>query len=130
MVFWKNYPFLKFIENFYNLNRFKDISFEKNELKSPTGIHAELITYHSPLKIYIRQFLKTYFGNPPSTPILDIPENELIQINDYILLLRDNQSNIIGCIRYHYMGQFISDKKQPIYIVDCFCIHPQWRKKV
>jgi len=129
MVFWKTYPLFKFIETFKNENKFKDLSFEKNNLESPTGYHVELINNLSDSKTMIQIFLKTYFGNPPYSPILDIPESQLIQENDYILFVRDNQNSIAGCVRYHYMGKFISDKAQKIYIVDCFCIHPKWRKK-
>jgi hypothetical protein len=35
----------------------------------------------------------------------------------------------VGCIRYHYLGIFVTNNSQEIYCEDCFCIHPNWRKK-
>ena len=73
----------------------------------------------------IRHYLRTYFGSPPHSPVLDIPETHLLASNDHLLVIRD-ATQIIATIRYHYMGIL---EQEPIYEVDCFCIHPAWRKK-
>lgn len=76
----------------------------------------------------VRQFLLQYFGSPPKTPVLDIPESYLLEPEDDLFVVRDDSKEIAGCIRYHALGQFLSSQK-PISMVDGFCIHPRWRKK-
>ena len=73
----------------------------------------------------VRQFIRNNFGSPPKTPILDIPESQLLAANDHIVIVRDITRQIAGCIRYHYVGTIEED----IHLVDCFCIHPDWRGK-
>ena len=122
MVFWNAY-----LNKIVTDVQFESHKIEKIHIHSPTGQIREIITCSASLeqRMELRQYLKKYFGNPPHTPVLDIPETKLIEENDYMMIVRE-QRKIIGCIRYHYIGQF---DKEPIYVVDCFCIHPQWRKK-
>jgi hypothetical protein len=130
MVFWKSYPIVNILKSKLNNDRFKGLIFERDIVKSPTGIEGEIIRSQDVDEIYhIKHFLKQYFGNPPHTPTLDIPLDKLLNKKDYILFVRDKNNNIAGCIRYRYMGIFVTDKNQPIYSEDCFCIHPKWRKK-
>lgn len=124
MVFWKNYNNPTSEQN----DIIEVHTIIKSPLSSPTGIPYE--TIHSDASLTIKKeiqwYIQTYFGNPPHTPVLDIPDHRLIQHNDYILIVRDKTTKIVGSIRYHYIGDFYG---QPIHVVDCFCIHPSWRKK-
>lgn len=72
----------------------------------------------------IQIFLKHYFGNPPHTPLLQ----PIFQEDDILLYMTENSSSlsIISSIRYSYAGEF---EEEAIYKIDCFCIHPEWRKK-
>jgi len=127
MVFWESYPFSIFIQSIFKKSTFEDLTFDKNQIDSPTGNKAELLRHPDYLTTkLICEHLKNYFGNPPHTPILDIPESCLLQSNDFIFYVKDKEQNIAGCVRYHYIGTFLS---KPMYLVDCFCIHPSWRKK-
>jgi GNAT superfamily N-acetyltransferase len=67
------------------------------------------------------QFLRMHFGKPPASPvyqpILD-PSNEII-------LCVLEQGQIVASIRYKYAGLFES---QPIHSIDCFCVHPKFRR--
>ena len=129
MVFWKQYPIRNIIQEKINTDKFKSLIFEKSTLKSPTDYEVEIINKNNQLVIKeVAQFIKENFGSPPKTPILDIPEDKLIQEKDHILFVRDITQAIVGCIRYHYIGTFINTNKE-IYCEDCFCIHPSWRKK-
>jgi len=128
-MFWTNYPFKNILQEKFNKEVFKDLIFERRNVESPTGVEGGMIE-RSPKKIKeVREFLIKYFGNPPHTPILDIPEDKLLGQKDFILIVRDIERNIVGCIRYHYLGIFVTGDNQEIYCEDCFCIHPKWRKK-
>ena len=109
---------LRILESQWNKDIFKDLQFERQEQYT---IDVKMDRDHI---LEIKTFLKNHFGNPPTTPVFDIPEDILYGERDILFYIRD--TIIIGCIRYHYMGTFL-DKE--IYCVDCFCIHPLWRKK-
>jgi len=132
MVFWKIYPLLNVIQTKFNKDIFKPQIFSRDIIKSPTGLDAIVIrpNRNNYLVSEIRQFIKNNFGSPPKTPILDIPESQLLGENDHIVVVRDINGNIAGCIRYHYLGTFISSKPiQEIYCVDCFTVYKTWRQK-
>jgi GNAT superfamily N-acetyltransferase len=130
MVFWKSFPVSMIWKACWSSDSFIDLQFEKESMLSPTGFDAKwLHPFDKTMKTNIRLFLRAYFGSPPSTPILDIPENYLLSTQDHLLYLQDSSQEIIGCIRYHYLGTLQHDKSPPMYVVDCFCIHPTWRKK-
>jgi len=129
-MFWKTYP----IEVLTHINLgsepFKSLVFDKEHIESPTCVeYAVINTFNELLLKEIRIFLINNFGKPPRTPTLDIPESELLGEKDHILYVRDIDKNLVGCIRYHYIGKFITSKNEPIYCVDCFCIHSRWRGK-
>ena len=121
MVFCKSYPIYNIIKSKLNKDTFKDLQFKRDPIKS----EYRAIILEKDKITEVKQFIKTYFGNPPSTPVLDIPEDKLCGENDIILYVRDG-TNIIGCVRSRYIGMFL-DKR--IYCNDCFCVHPLWRKK-
>ena len=102
-------------------NRFIDLRFKKEDIPFP------LLAYELERDIIkireIRYFLKAHFGGP-NRPVFDIPEDILYGKKDIILCIKNKE--IIGCIRCHYIGLFID---KPMYCIDCFCIHPSWRKK-
>ena len=133
MVFWKIYPLLNVIQTKLNRDIFKSQIFERDFVKSPTGLDAIVIRRRlSNINILseIRQFIKNNFGSPPTSPILDIPESQLLGEKDHIVIVRDLNGDIAGCIRYHYLGKFESSKpKQEIYCVDCFTVYKSWRRK-
>ena len=125
MVFWKIVP------TFSTSQPFSPSLIKKDALPSPTGIPAEIITATTATAGIITEicnYLKTYFGNPPHTPILDIPESQLLGPHDYLFVVRDS-SQIVGTIRYRYTGELLVQQLPSIYRVDAFCIHPDWRKK-
>jgi hypothetical protein len=128
-MFWTNYPFKTFLQQKFNKDIFKELIFERKNIESPTGVEATIIERVPKRVKEVREFLIKYFGKPPHTPILDIPEDKLLGERDYILIVRDIEKNIVGCIRYHYLGIFVTADNQEIYCEDCFCIHPKWRKK-
>lgn len=105
---------------------------EKDALPSPTGVNAIRITAQNTVPRLFTEiciYLKNYFGEPPKTPVLDIPEDKLLGPDDYLFLVRDQNSRIAGTIRYRYTGTLLVKDKPEIWRVDCFCIHPDWRKK-
>jgi GNAT superfamily N-acetyltransferase len=131
MVFWKIYPLLNVIQTKLNRDIFKSQIFDRDFVKSPTGLEAIVIRpslTNTSILSEIRQFIKNNFGSPPTSPILDIPESQLLGKKDNIVIVRDLNGNIAGCIRYHYLGEFIK-QNQEIYCVDCFTIYKSWRRK-
>ena len=125
MVFWKTHPFFRQWSEL-----FLPQLFEKSDLPSPTNHPYEIQTAATPLseRTEIRNYLQTYFGTPPHKPILDHPEEELIGKRDDLLMVREDSGEIAGTLRYRYAGEFVTSNREPIYVVDCFCIHPRWRK--
>lgn len=137
MVFWKTYPISNVVKTIYckhfSSAAFISQPFEKHAATSPTGRTYELASPHVLQEIH--DYLKRYFGEPPTKPVLDIPLAQLLSERDHLLFVRDANGQIAGTLRYHYIGQMkcivkpgISWHKE-IYCVDCFCIHPQWKRK-
>lgn len=131
MVFWKELPLSILLKSKLNNSIFNDLQFNRKKFSVQIEIKCKILEINDKVSIKkIREFIKNNFGNPPFTPILDIPENRLIEEKDLLLYIEDiNNSHIIGCIRHHFIGRFISSNNEEIYCVDCFCIHPNWRKK-
>lgn len=129
MVFWNTYPLLTLLQAKFNTSQFKSLVFDKQGLPSPTGTPAIYITPKSSKYLHdVREFIRDTFGQPPAKPILDIPEEYILGPRDFIIATADVDGNIIGCLRYHYMGIFTPQNKD-IFCVDCFCIKKEWRKK-
>ena len=130
MVFWKIYPLLNVIQSKFNRDIFKSQIFERDFVASPTGLDAIVIrhNYNNNLVSEIRKFIKKNFGSPPKTPILDIPESQLLGAKDHIVIVRDIAGQLVGCIRYHYLGEFVKPN-QEIYCVDCFTVINSWRRR-
>jgi predicted N-acetyltransferase YhbS len=129
MVFWNTYPLLTLLQAKFNTSQFKSLVFDKEAVSSPTGTPAIYITPKSPKYLHdVREFIRDTFGQPPAKPILDIPEEHILGPRDFIIVTADVDGNIIGCVRYHYMGIFTPQNKD-IFCVDCFCIKKEWRKK-
>jgi hypothetical protein len=119
MVFCKTYPISNIIKAAWNTDVFKSLQFERENIESPYEVKTDI--NQSTIK-KIKNFLKNYFNN---IPVLDIPEDILYGEKDVILYV-ENNTNIIGCVRYHYIGKFLDND---IYCNDCYCVHPLWRKK-
>ena len=122
MVFWSSYPCIIG----WNRDQFRSEIITKPSIVSPTGRGAERLISIITAK-EIRSFLRSHFGDPPRTPLLDLSESELLHPMDHLFLVRDQSDQIAGTIRYHYIGEFITSDK--VYVVDAFCIHPKWRKR-
>jgi len=137
MVFWKTFPLDIYYKSLFPKSNFTPLIYDKTPLESPTGNKAKWMIYSEKdekVLSEVREFIKSYFGHPPKTPILDIPESELLKKKDHLIFVRDISDNIVGCIRYKYIGKLIlyplnESENQDIYYEDCFCIHPNWRKK-
>jgi hypothetical protein len=133
--FWKTYPLSLIFESKLNTNIFLSQEFERSHPELSPEYSYKIISGDSKSIdtkqiTGIRQFIKTNFGCPPKTPILDIPEKYLLSPMDYIIIINHiSSNNIVGCIRYHYLGEFTTSNSEQIYCVDCFCIHPGFRKK-
>lgn len=130
MVFWKFKPTIS------SESTFTSDVIEKYALTSPTGTSAIRVTNQTAtpeLKTEICTFLRDYFGDPPHTPILDIPEDKLLDTHDYVFYIRDKEGQLAGTIRYRHTGELLINKDPTswptIYRVDGFCIRPDWRKK-
>ncbi len=125
MGFW-NTPTLLW-GHLWCTKRFQSLVFDKDPPSSSSwGVARQLHPQDWQQKTHLRAFLQTHFGTPPTSPILDIPEEHLLGPKDALFYVSDNKCNIIGCVRYHHLGQLESND---IYLVDCFCIHPQFRKR-
>lgn len=131
MVFWKTYPLLNVIQSKFNRDIFKSQIFDRDLMESPTGTKVVIINknYNTNLVSEIREFIKNNFGLPPKTPIFDIPDKYLLGDKDHIIALRDIDNRIVGCIRFHFLGIFISSNNEEIYCVDCFTVNREWRGK-
>lgn len=132
MVFWITYPLLNLTYSLYPSKKFISYPFEKENVKLEEELECKEIKSSAPFSLLsnISYFLKTYFGNPPLKPILDIPPNILLSTSDILFVIYHKISKkILGTIRYHFIGNLISSENEEIYVVDCFCIHPDWRKK-
>jgi len=70
----------------------------------------------------IQEFLEAFFGQAPKTPIF----RPLLNLSDEeeVMLLR-KAGVLRATIRSKKSGIF---EGQPIYIIDCFCIHPESRR--
>lgn len=125
MGFWNTPPLLW--RYLWPTQRFHPLVFDKDPLPSQSwGIAQQLHAHDYQQKTRIRDFLRVHFGTPPTSPILDIPENHLVGPLDVLFYVSDNEHCVIGCVRYHHLGYVASE---PMYLVDCFCIHPQFRKR-
>lgn len=122
MVFWSTYPITRVFRSWYANDRFRSDLFNKSPIPSPTGREIEHVQTFTQ---EIKEFLRSYFGDPPRTPILEL----VFDPSDHLFLVRDQTEQIAGTIRYHYIGRLITSNNEPIYVVDAFCIHPKWRKK-
>jgi hypothetical protein len=130
MVFWKTYPFSTVWKTIWNTQQFRDLQLDKDSIPSPTSKDAILLSRRDRVMMSrLRLFLQQNFGDPPHTPVLDIPESALLPPGDLLFYVED-QNDIVGCIRYHFLGSLLTNSNRPpMYLVDCFCIHPTWRKK-
>lgn len=132
MVFWKTLPWSYVLQSLFVREPFVPLVFEPAEgLSIPARLSIKRIaaSVEQKEKEEIETFLWTYFGEPPRRPRL-VMEGDWIPATDLALLLRDSEQEIIGFVRYHWIGRFLTAKSTPeMYSVDCFCIHPRWRKK-
>ena len=107
--FWSHLLVPERTKRFESLVRPLDIDTRSVQAQRAHPIHTAPLT----------QFLEQFFGQDPMTlkPVLD-PSHEII-------LFLEEENHIVATIRYRYAGRF---DKEPIHIIDCFCIHPSKRK--
>lgn len=132
MVFWITYPLLNLTYSLYPLKRFISYEFNKEGIILEKEYSCEEIKSSASLELLseISSFLKTFFGKPPLKPILNIPPDCLLETSDILFLIRYKVTReIVGTVRYHFIGNYLSSEGERIYLVDCFCIHPLFRKK-
>ena len=106
-------------------NRFISITRDIAVPPSPTGYIFTAVQTETDIE-NIRQFLRQWFGRPPNSPRLDNPICERDQILLSVRYKINGGLHIAGTVRYKYTGNF---NGHPINIIDCFCIHPEWRKR-
>lgn len=137
MVFWKSLPIGYLLKSLIPLSPFHRLDFypEVDAVAPlPSSLTIQRIKGSHPIEEKetkeLCEFLWMYFGNPPHHPRLEIPERFLLGEKDLLLCVREEKKTLVGVVRYHYIGRFLSVAEEPeIYSVDCFCIHPQWRGK-
>ena len=133
MVFWSSCSIYNTIHSLFTNQPFISTSINKESVSSPTGKSCEIYNQtnadHTILN-EIQTYLRTHFGVPPLKPVLQFTGINPLCENDIILIVRDISEKIVGCIRYHYIGKLLTAmNKPPMFVVDCFCVHPEWRKK-
>jgi N-acetylglutamate synthase-like GNAT family acetyltransferase len=131
MVFWKTYPLLNVIQAKFNREIFKSQIFDRESIESPTGTKMIIVrkNYNEHIVSEIRDFIKNNFGSPPKTPIYNIPNRFLLSEKDHILVVKDIDRLIVGCVRFHFLGTYASSDNEEIYCVDCFTVNKKWRGK-
>lgn len=85
MVFWKTIGYTS-----------SEVS--RDSIPSPTG--REIEKAPPEMLSEIRSFLRSYFGDPPKTPVLELAIDPM----DHVLFVRDETDQIAGTIRYHFIG--------------------------
>lgn len=136
MVFWETYPLYSFFKSLLISDIFVSQIFSKAEIQSPSETETIILKKNECKEnelSEIRLFLKKYFKKTFLHPYLDIPENVLLNTHDILIIIKFNNV-IVGCIRYHFIGIFLNYREgkkyeEKIFCVDCFCIHPDWRRK-
>lgn len=114
--FWKGYSSQESQESqspFQSLLRDSELSIKPRVYPIRSVLPSEL-----PL---LQSFIETHFKTHSSLvlkPVLDIRSD--------ILLISTDETGIVGCIRYKKGGDFHNN---PIHVIDCFCVHPAYRRK-
>lgn len=111
--FWKGYSSQESQSPFQSLLRDSELSIKPRVHPIRSVLPSEL-----PL---LQSFIETHFKTHSSLvlkPVLDIRSD--------ILLISTDETGIIGCIRYKKGGDFHNN---PIHVIDCFCVHPAYRRK-
>lgn len=128
-MFWPNYPWWNHIFP----SHFDSYPFERDPIPIPKSTYFLHISHplylQTDLLLQVCQFLSTYFSQQPK---LTHTPNTLLCNKDHLFVLCHNTTHdILATIRYHYLGLLYSSefKQPPIYIVDAFCVHPEWRSK-
>jgi hypothetical protein len=91
------------------------------------------------MALHVSQFLHTFFGSPPKTPYLYIEPTQLIynpskpvhHVKTLYITSSTKNPQIIGCVRDTFAGYIWTNtikRRVPVYCIDCFCVHPEYRK--
>lgn len=119
-MFWLRYPWWRHLRNEYD-------AFPYPAQEDSEDIHY--LTHPAPLERLrvICDFLRTHFvyDTPGHHPTLAFTPDTLLGPRDHLLVL--DQDGVVGTIRYHFTGFLWPEKKEPIYLVDAFCVHPAHR---
>jgi GNAT superfamily N-acetyltransferase len=121
MSFWSS--ILSYTENPLCTNASSQLRPLPEEKPPPLGCVPAAVATTNEDRRAVADFLAQNFGSPPHSPRL----RARFSPEDLILVCKDIKDplKINGCIRLSYAGHF---ETIPIFVVDCFCIAPTWRK--
>lgn len=88
---------------------------------SPTGSPAIVPDPATP----VAPFIHTHFRSSPTAPgfkYVPVPGEIMLSVNSG----SDRVNTLAGTIRARPIGDF---EGQPIHLIDCFCVRPDWRKR-
>jgi len=100
----------------------------------PDNIKSKIVKVTSwPLAREVSIFLSKNFGNPPHTPILNIPPTELYENSAHTFVWMSESMKPIGTIRYRPWGKdnthknHTQNRNRTYWQVDCFCVDKKYR---
>lgn len=67
-------------------------------------------------------FIRTHFRSSPTAP----PFTYVTAPDEIFLAVDDEKSTLAGTIRARPIGSF---EGEPVSVIDCFCVRPDWRKR-
>lgn len=129
-MFWPTYPWWK--HGFPSV--FDSYPFDRDQVPLPThttffhfsGSHlSSALPFLSPLC----NFLFLYFSEQPR--LVHTPDTLLPPQDHLFVLYHHITQHPLAMIRYHFLGHLYSTTTPypVIYVVDAFCVHPEWRHK-
>lgn len=122
-----------------SITSFLSLPFDRAAISPANQVGViEHIDYSAPshVKQEICDFLRNEFcrRHRQSHPILHFTVDTLFESKekDHIFIVKqkiDEKDKIIGTVRYHWIGYFMSGEPNPpeIYLVDALCVHRDWR---
>jgi GNAT superfamily N-acetyltransferase len=133
-MFWSGYPWWKHLSS---PTAFSSHAFPPPDPPPlPDGVQLRILTCsdvlgENDLLKRICVFLYDHFGKQPR---LVFHPDTLLPPRDHLLVLHDPSTQILGTIRYHFIGHLYPpgstpESPYPIHLVDAFCLHPHHRGK-
>lgn len=129
-MFWPTYPWWKH----WFSSSFDSYVFERDPVPLPAStVFLHLSGFQTPsshpLLPSLCAFLFDYFSQQPK--LVHTPDTLLSPQDHLFVLYHQTTRNPLATIRYHFLGQLYSSTTPhpTIYVVDAFCVHPEWRHK-